>query len=145
MKLDELIAEWQQDTIIDETELSRESIKIPRLHGKYLKMFSAERLKLRGMKLKQKQTNKKLIDYYRGDLNTPEDLAAISRDPWAKTVLKQDVQYYVDGDDEMVDLNTRIAYQSELVEVLEEIIKSLNTRGFVIKNSLDFLKFTSGQ
>jgi hypothetical protein len=44
----------------------------------------------------------------------------------------------------MIELNIKIAYQSELVEVLEEIMKNINTRGFVIKNSIDFLRFTSG-
>ena len=44
----------------------------------------------------------------------------------------------------MVELNVKIAYQTELVEVLEEIMKNINTRGFVIKNSIDFLRFTNG-
>jgi hypothetical protein len=44
----------------------------------------------------------------------------------------------------MVQINTKIAYQQEMVDVLEEILKSINTRGFAIKNSIDFLKFTNG-
>lgn len=145
MKIEDLIEMWQADCKIDETELSRESLKIPLLHGKYLKHYSNERLKLRSLKLKHKQLTQKLMDYYRGDLNNPEDLAEIGREPWPKKVLKQDVSYYVEGDSEMVDLNIRIAYQTEIVEVLEEIIKNINSRGYVIKNSLDFLRFTSGQ
>ncbi len=144
MKIEELIGMWQEDVKIDETELSRESLKIPNLHGKYLKHFSDERLKLRSLKLKQSQLKQKLLDYYRGDLNNPEDLAEIGREPWPKKVLKQDVSYYVDSDQEMVNLNVKIAYQQELVDVLEEIIKSINTRGFAIKNAIDFLKFANG-
>lgn len=145
MKIEDVIEMWQVDCKIDETELSRESLNIPLLHGKYLKHYSQERLKLRSLKLKHKQLTQKLMDYYRGDLNNPEDLAEIGREPWPKKVLKQDVSYYVEGDSEMVDLNIRIAYQTEIVEVLEEIIKNINSRGYVIKNSLDFLRFTSGQ
>ena len=95
MILDDIIAMWQEDVKIDETELSRESINTPKLHGKYLKHFSEQRLKLRSLKLKHKQLHQRLLDYYR-------------------------------------------------VEVLEEIMKSLDTRGFVIKNSIDFLRFTNG-
>jgi thymidylate synthase len=145
MKIEDVIEMWQVDCKIDETELSRESLNIPLLHGKYLKHYSQERLKLRSLKLKHKQLTQKLMDYYRGDLNNPEDLAEIGREPWPKKVLKQDVSYYVEGDSEMVDLNIRIAYQTEIVEVLEEIIKNINSRGYVIKNSLEFLRFTSGQ
>jgi hypothetical protein len=144
MILDDIIAMWQEDVKIEETELSRESINTPILHGKYLKHYSEQRLKLRSLKLKQKQLHQLLLDYYRGDLNNPEDLANLGREPYPFKRLKQDINYYVDSDKEMVDLNVKIAYQSELVDVLEEIMKSINTRGFVIKNSIDFLRFTSG-
>jgi hypothetical protein len=95
--------------------------------------------------MKQKQLQQRLMDYYRGDLNNPEDLAELGREPYPYKRLKQDINYYVDSDDEMVQLNTKIAYQQEMVDVLEEIIKAINSRGYVIKNSLDFLRFTSGQ
>ena len=145
MKIDDIIDMWQSDVKIDETELSRESLNILLLHGKYLKYFSQERLKLRAQKMKQKQLQQRLMDYYRGDLNNPEDLAELGREPYPYKRLKQEVNYYVESDSEMVQLNTKIAYQQEMVDILEEIIKAINTRGYVIKNSLDFLRFTSGQ
>jgi|TARA_B100000519_G_scaffold15023_1_gene11125 hypothetical protein len=145
VKIDDIIDMWQSDVKIDETELSRESLNIPLLHGKYLKYFSQERLKLRAQKMKQKQLQQRLMDYYRGDLNNPEDLAELGREPYPYKRLKQEVNYYVESDSEMVQLNTKIAYQQEMVDILEEIIKAINTRGYVIKNSLDFLRFTSGQ
>jgi len=145
MKIEDIIGMWQEDVKIDETELSRESLNIPLLHGKYLKHFSDERLKLRAFKMKQKQLHQRLMDYYHGDLNNPEDLAELGREPYPFKRLKNEVSYYVESDSEMVQLNTKIAYQQEMVDVLEEILKAVNTRGFVIKNSLDFLKFTSGQ
>jgi len=145
LKIEEIISMWQEDGKIDETELSRESLNIPYLHGKYLKHFSQERLKLRAFKMKQKQLYTRLGDYYRGDLNNPEDLAELGREPYPYKRLKQEVSYYVESDSEMVQLNTKIAYQQEMVDVLEEILKSINTRNFLIKNSIDFLKFTGGQ
>lgn len=144
MKIEEIISMWQGDSKIDETELSRESLNIPILHGKYLRHFSDERLKLRALKMKHKQLTQRLMDYYRGDLNNPEDLADLGREPYPFKRLKNEVTYYVDSDSEMIQLNTKIAYQQEMVDVLEEIIKAINTRGYVIKNSLDFLRFTSG-
>ena len=145
MKIENIISMWQEDVKIDETELSRESLNIPLLHGKYLKHFSDERLKLRALKMKHKQLSTRLADYYRGDLNNPEDLAELGREPYQFKRLKQEVSHYVDSDSEMIQLNTKVVYQQELVDILEEIIKAINTRGYVIKNSLDFLRFTSGQ
>ena len=126
MKIEDIIGMWQGDSKIDETELSRESLNIPILHGKYLKYFSDERLKLRALKMKHKQLNQRLMDYYRGDLNNPEDLAELGREPYPFKRLKNEVTYYVDSDSEMIQLNTKIAYQQEMVDVLEEIIKAIN-------------------
>jgi len=135
---------WQKDCKIDETELSLESLNVPSLHAKYLKIYSQQRLKLKALNLKKKELKVKLGDYYKGDLNNPEDLEDIGREPWPKKVLKQDLFDYVEGDVDMIALNTKIVYQEEFVDVLTEIVKNINGRGYVIKNSIDFLKFTMG-
>ena len=144
MKIDDVVEMWKKDCKIDETELSLESLNVPSLHAKYLKIYSKEKLKLRSLNLKKKDLKVRLSDYYKGDLNNPEDLKEIGREPWPKKVLKQDLYDYVEGDVDMIALNTKIVYQEEFVDVLTEIIKSINGRGYVIKNSIDFLKFTMG-
>ena len=144
MKIDDVVEMWKKDCKIDETELSLESLNVPSLHAKYLKIYSNEKLKLRSLNLKKKDLKVRLSDYYEGDLNNPEDLKEIGREPWPKKVLKQDLYDYVEGDVDMIALNTKIVYQEEFVDVLTEIIKSINGRGYVIKNSIDFLKFTMG-
>ena len=144
MKIDDVVEMWKKDCKIDETELSLESLNVPSLHAKYLKIYSNEKLKLWSLNLKKKDLKVRLSDYYKGDLNNPEDLKEIGREPWPKKVLKQDLYDYVEGDVDMIALNTKIVYQEEFVDVLTEIIKSINGRGYVIKNSIDFLKFTMG-
>ena len=144
MKIDDVVEMWQKDCKIDETELSLESLNVPALHAKYLKIYSQQRLKLKALNLKKKELKVKLGDYYKGDLNNPEDLEDIGREPWPKKVLKQDLFDYVEGDVDMIALNTKIVYQEEFVDVLTEIVKNINGRGYVIKNSIDFLKFTMG-
>ena len=144
MKIDDVVEMWKKDCKIDETELSLESLNVPSLHAKYLKIYSNEKLKLRSLNLKKKDLKVRLSDYYKGDLNNPEDLKEIGREPWPKKVLKQDLYDYVEGDVDMIALNTKIVYKEEFVDVLTEIIKSINGRGYVIKNSIDFLKFTMG-
>ena len=144
MKIDDVVGMWQKDCKIDETELSLESLNVPALHAKYLKIYSTQRLKLRSLNLKKKELKVKLGDYYKGDLNNPEDLKEIGREPWHKKVLKQDLYDYVEGDVDMIALNTKIVYQEEFVDVLTEIVKNINGRGYVIKNSIDFLKFSMG-
>jgi hypothetical protein len=141
--IEDIISSWREDCKLDDTELDTEALRIPNLHAKYLKMLAVNRVKLRALRIKQKQLSQTLYDYYKGDLNNPEDLAAIKREPWPKTVLKQDMPMYVDSDEDMVKMNSKIAMQEEIVGVCEEILKSINNRGFQIKNAIDWRRLTN--
>jgi len=141
--IEDIISSWREDCKLDDTELDIEALKIPNLHAKYLKLLAENRVKLRALRIKQKQLNQTLYDYYKGDLNNPEDLATINRDPWPKTVLKQDMSMYVDSDNDMVKMNSKIAMQEEIVGVCEEILKSINNRGFQIKNAIEWRRLTN--
>ena len=55
------------------------------------------------------------------------------------------IETYLQGDDDLIEANQKLAYQKIKVEFLESIIKSLNTRGYNIKSAIDFLRFTMGQ
>lgn len=143
MKLEEIIDQWTKDAKIDDVELDRESLAIPVLHGKYLKLYYEEKLKYKKYKIQYKKLHKVLCEYYRGELNNPEDLEELGRQPWAKTVLKQDVNQFVEGDDQMINLVTKMVYQEEVVSLLEDIMKSINNRGFQIKNAVEWRKLTN--
>jgi N6-adenosine-specific RNA methylase IME4 len=58
-------------------------------------------------------------------------------------VLKADVHQYIEGDQEMIDLVTRMVYQEQVVSLLEDIMRSINNRGFQIKNAIDWRKLTN--
>ena len=91
MKIDEIIESWKQDSVIDDVDLDREALKIPNLHAKYLRLLFEQRVKLRSLQGKRKELKRVLGEYYRGDLNNPEDLTEINREPWGKTVLKNEL------------------------------------------------------
>ena len=143
MLVDEIAEMWIKDAVIDDVELDTESLKVPTLHAKYLKILYQEKLKLKSFTLKRKTVSRVLGEYYRGDLNSPEDLRELQREPWSRTVLKQDLSSYVDSDKDMIKLLTKISYQEEVVSLLEDIIKNINNRGFQIKNSIDWRKLTN--
>ena len=142
MKIEQIIEMWQQDAKIDDVELDTEALNVPVLHGKYLKLFYEQKLRLKKFKIQYKTLNKTLSEYYRGELNNPEDLKVIGREPWEKHVLKADIQQYIEGDQQMVDLVTRMVYQEQVVSLLEDIMRSINNRGFQIKNAIDWRKLT---
>lgn len=143
MKIEEYIDEWQKDSNLDNTELGIESLKIPTLHSKWLKSLTKERQKLKSLQIKKQQLNKTLHEYFSGDLNNPEDLQSINRGPFLKKVLRGDLPSYIETDSDMIELNLKIVYQQELVDVLDEIIKSINARNWIIRNAVEWYKMTN--
>ena len=142
MKLEEIEALWEQDIKIDRTELDSESLKIPTLHGKYYKIYLREKVQLKAEDQSYKQFYKLKHEYYTGKLSQSE-LNELGWEPF-QFVLKNDLQVYMEADKELCERLLKLNVQKEKVQFLEDIIKTLNTRGFLIKNAIDFIRFTSG-
>jgi len=143
LKTCEITEMWDKDSKIDETELATESTKIPSVHNKYLKIFMEERLRLIQLKTELKKKRRVLFEYYLGELDQSE-LEAIGREQFYKKLLKNEVDMYIDSDDMLIEISHKIALQQEKVDYLESILKSINNRGFQIKNAIDWNRFITG-
>ena len=142
MKLEEIEALWEQDAKIDRTDLDNESLKIPMLHSKYYKIYLREKVQLKAEDQDYKIFFKLKHEYYTGKLSK-EELDEHGWQPF-QFVLKNDLQVYIDADKEVAERLLKLQVQREKVDLLESIIKTLNGRGFLIKNAIDFIRFTSG-
>jgi len=107
MKLDDILDMWSTDCDVDRTELGEEALKIPKLHSKYLRHFSEERLLLRKLEQERKELVLLKNDYYRGILSE-EDLKSNGWEPFRLSVLKSDVPTYIEADQDVIKLNLRI-------------------------------------
>jgi len=143
MKFEEIQIAWTRDCEMDETELSHESIKIPQLHNKYLIFYSNEKLKFKEIKYLFAGLVRRKRDYYSGRM-TAKELEMADWEPFQLKLLKADVQEYIDADDNVIESKKLLALQEEKVNYLESIVKSLTTRGYLIKNAIDWKKFTEG-
>ena len=143
MKFEEIQKLWSGDCEIDETELSQESVKIPQLHNKYLIFFHDERLRLRTMKFDHSKLLKVKREYYSGRMDETE-LEAYDWEPFQYKLLKADVQEYIDADDDIIEGKKKISLQEEKVDYLEAKVKGLSNRGYLIKNAIDWKRFTEG-
>ena len=143
MKFEEIQYQWTLDCVMDETELSKESIKIPQLHNKYLIFYSNEKLKFKEIKYLFAGLIKRKRDYYSGRM-TAKELEMADWEPFQLKLLKADVQEYIDADDNVIESKKLLALQEEKVNYLESIVKGLSTRGYLIKNAIDWKRFTEG-
>jgi antirestriction protein len=140
MNINEIETIWDEDCKIDPDNLHLESIKIPSLHSKYYQIYNNISLlkKLEENKFIELQKNKWL--YYSGKAD-PE---VYKENPFDHRVMKNDLDKYMNADSELIKSKTKIDYYQLMIKFLESIIKSIETRTFVIKNSVEFMKFTGG-
>lgn len=143
MKLEDIFTEWEQDSHIDRTNLSDEVLRIPKLHHKYFKIFTNERLVLRKYETDLKQLKLAKHEFFTMGPTEETHAKGWQLPPQGK-ILRSDVNNYIDSDQEVVNMTLKIGIQQEKIGLLESIIKSLTNRGFNIKAAIDFEKFKVG-
>ena len=140
MNLIELQNEADNDLKIDDTELDLESIRTPQLHNKYLKHYTKYSLQLKKLQDDKKILYRRRWEYYTGKA----DESVYREKPFDLKVLKSDVHIYIDSDEDIQKADQKVAYLNTVVKYLEQILRGLNNRTFLIKNMIEWKKFTSG-
>lgn len=140
MKIDDITKLIEEDSIIKKTELDMESLRIPYLQAKYYKIFMDEFRIYRGMTLELGKLKKARTLYYQGKA----DDDVYKEEPLDHKILKTEIDLYLDADDKICELTGKMVLQKAKVDMLDSFIKSLNNRGFQIKNAIDFIKFQAG-
>jgi hypothetical protein len=143
MQIDEYEKMWAEDSKIDETNLIRESSRIPELHSKYYKLYHRAAMKSLKMKYDLKELERLKSEYYSGTFSE-EDLKEKGWKPNPLKILRADISKYIESDKEIIELSLRIEYQASIAKFLEDCIKQINSRNFIIKNIVDLMKFQSG-
>ena len=143
MKFEDIFEQWNIDSFIDKTELVDESLKIPKLHHKYYLVLVAEKSSLKKLESQLKELKLSKYEFY-SQGHTEETKQLGWKLPARGMILKADIPMYMEADKDIIELSLKIGMQQEKVDFLESIIKSFQTRGYIIKNAIDFMRFSMG-
>jgi hypothetical protein len=141
--IDDIYELWGEDSKIDSLALDEESLKIPVLHSRYVRILSDERRHLNKMRETHNILKKDKLEYYSGKM-CQEDLEERGWEPLSVRILKSDVPKYVEGDKDIVRQLIQVSEQNEKVLLLVSILGTIQWRGQQIKNAIDWRKFLSG-
>jgi len=133
----------KDDLPINNEKLDIESLNIPQLHGKYLNIYQDEKIHLHGIKLEHKKLKKLKWEYYTGKLDQ-ETLQKLGWEQFDLKILRQDVDLYLEADDDLIALEKKLIIQEEKVDYLQSILKALNNRQFHIRDAISWRKFING-
>ena len=143
MKLEEIQEFWNADREIDITELANESVRIPQIHDKYLKIYIDERIRLKGLQFELTKLVRLKTDYYAGKL-TQEELEKLGWEQFLQRLLKNEISTYIEADEDVIKTKKNIVLIEEKCHYLDSIIKMTSNRGFQIKSAIDWIKYKSG-
>jgi len=143
ISIDEIVQSWKDDCKIDDLNLDRENIRIASLHSKYVGFMVDENKILRTHYRDRAILKRILRSYYLGEAEE-KDLEQLGRDQFQKRIMKNELNDYFETDDLLIRINAKISAQEEKIDVLKEIIKSINGRGFQLKNAIDWHRLTMG-
>lgn len=143
MTREEILEGWRVDADIDPTHLGDAALDVPRLHSKWIRILAEERLVLR----RQETDYKKLaLMKYEFLLHGPttETVAKGWELPPRGRLIKNEVDRYLDVDEELSAMQLRMSNQREKVAILEEIMRSINSRNWTIRNVLENRRIENG-
>lgn len=144
MTLNDLIDMWKVDSKLTYENIGQDAVKNANLHSKYLEIYHTEKRKLRKLETKMlpRLRLEKREFYTMGPHeDTPEDWKL----PAHGKVLYKDVETYLAGDPDIIQLTMATGEQKAIVDAAAEILKAISDRRWEMKNAIDFLKITGGE
>ena len=141
MDLNRLKEEVKKDLTLDKTDLASESIRIPQIHNKYLNFLMNDRLVLSKHDSDLTKLRHKKWMYYTGKLSQ-EELDDLGWEPFDLTVLKIDVDKFVNADDDVITLTHKVILMREKVNYLDGVMKAINNLNWNIRSAIDWYKMT---
>ena len=140
MPLDELKQQVREDLKVDDEHLDTESLKNQEIKATYLDHKSRYELLLYRAKGDYKRLYREKWEYYGGKA----DAKIYASKPFDLKVLKTDLSVYITADEEIIDAENKIGYLETVVDYIKGVIKSVDNRGWDIKNAIEWKKFEAG-
>ena len=132
---------WEKDAKMDPDNLHTESLNIPVLHSKYYEIYNNIYLLRKKAEQQRKNIRHERYEYFSGKAD-PE---VYVENPFPKKIRDKDtMQKYLDADEKLSSISLKIDYYETMLRYLEEILKQITNRTYQIKNSIEFMRFTSG-
>jgi len=147
IQIDEILVMWEADCQIDSIQLDESSRKFAKVHSKYLALLTESRLLGKRTEMALAELKRDKFLYYNGKMTKEQmDAKGWKYDPFdgmAKP-LRADMDMFYDSDLDIQRLTGKVEYQKTINQALEEIMDTLRWRHSVVKNMIDWRKFTSG-
>lgn len=145
VRLDELRAMWKADAPykVDPIGLVGEGSNNYSLIAKYKDIRVVEQRKLRKLEITAEAFRFKLNRFYRDGALSPDELELARMHGWEippeGKAQKADIKGWVDSNPTMIRMMLELGEQNDIIDFLDNVLKSLHSRGYNIRSSADLL------
>lgn len=116
--------------------------RLPSLHQKYSKLLLEYMNTLRKFNSEYAKLQKAKYSYYRGDMNSDlEELKKRGWEPNPKKIDTTQLKYYLDGDDDLIDLREKIGTKEDEIKYIESIISTIKDRSYQLQSKIKWKMF----
>jgi Recombination, repair and ssDNA binding protein UvsY len=143
MTLDTLKEEIKKDSLIDSTELAKEALRTPAIHGKYLSIHADLKIELQKLKNALAIMELRKWKLYTGKASK-EELEEWGEEPFELNIIKTMVDKFVESDPTLLKIKTDLNLAETKVKMVEDFLKVLSNRNFAIKSAIDWNKLVNG-
>lgn len=144
MNIEQLQEMWDADCEIDDNYLGESSTSTPKLHAKYVKLLVQIKLKHTKLAADYALLRKNKFRLYRGELSR-EELQTLGWSQWQGVKpLKNEMDEFLSGDTELVNMKLKIDYLETMIYLLESILQQIKARDWQIKTAVEWKKFLAG-
>ena len=141
MDLETLKRTAREDLPVSDLEhIDQESFKNQMIKQKWLDFKADFELLLIKSKTDHQQMYREKWEYYGGKA----DAKVYASKPFDIKVMKTDLQMYIQSDDDILRLQNKMGYYESCVDYCKGVIKSIDNRGWDIRNATDWKKFEAG-
>lgn len=148
-KIDRINDMWHVDAKYDICNLAEESNLNYSIHAKYSDLLTVERRELRKMQHVVEKFRFELMRFYRDGTHDKDMLKYAQDHGWAippegKPHVRTDLKYWVDTNNEMIEMMLDLAEQNDVVETLERILKAIDNRSYSINAAIKMVVNNNG-
>ena len=140
--LEQVLKKWESDAVMDQTEPSKELLKVPKLHSAYLQILTKHRIAAKKAHFDYLRMRKIKWEYYTGKMSK-EELEEYGWEPF-QFALKSDITTYLEADKDLIKLLEKKVYHEETVSVIDSIMNEIKQRTWQLKEFINWEKFVSG-
>lgn len=142
--INEVLEQWKDDVILDESKLSKEIMRVPMLHSKYLSYYIHFKQKFASAESKYNKLSYLRKRYYRGELTQQE----LIDNKWGQyqglKMSNTEFNQHSDIDPILVDCKRVVDEYKLSVSGCEYILTQLKGREYALKSLIDYQKFIAG-